>query len=120
MCNNYFLGRIEGHSFTFDYPGFIRIAALGHLVKPQNHVLRRNGNRRAVSRVQDVVRCKHQYLGLQDGRIAEWQMHRHLVTVKVGVECRTYQWVKLNGLTFHQCWLESLDTQTVQRWCPVK
>src|SRR5690606_6150093 len=56
----------------------------------------------------------HQDLGFQDCRIAQGQMHSHLVTVKVGVERGTHQRVQLDGLTFYQRRLESLDTQTVQ------
>ena len=42
-------------------------------------------------------------------------MDSHLVTVEVGVECRTHQRMQLNGLTFNQHWLESLNTQSMQR-----
>ena len=41
-------------------------------------------------------------------------MDSHLVTIEVGIERRTCQGVKLDGLTFNHAWLESLDTQTVQ------
>ena len=47
-------------------------------------------------------------------------MNGHLVSVKVGVERRTYQRVKLNRTTFDQYWLEGLDTQAVKRWCTVE
>src|SRR5690606_5183486 len=43
-----------------------------------------------------------------------------LVTVKVGVEGSTHQWVQLNGFSFDQLWLKSLNTQTVKRWSPVQ
>ena len=43
--------------------------------------------------------------------LLKWHVHRHLVTVKVGVERSTYQRVKLNRLSFDQFGLESLDTQ---------
>ena len=42
-------------------------------------------------------------------------MHSHLVTVKVGVESRTNQWMQLDGLAFDQDGLKRLDAQTVQR-----
>ena len=41
-------------------------------------------------------------------------MHRHLVTVEVGVERGTDQRVQLDGLAFHQLRLEGLDAQPVQ------
>ena len=51
---------------------------------------------------------------------AEWQVHGHLVAVKVGVECCARQRVKLQRLAFDQLGLECLDAQTVQRWCTVE
>ena len=47
-------------------------------------------------------------------------MHRHLVTVEVGVEGSTDQGVNLNGLTFNQLRFECLNTQAVQRRCTVQ
>ena len=47
-------------------------------------------------------------------------MNSHLVTVEVGVECRTCQRVQLNSFTFDQLWLECLNTQTVQCRCTVQ
>ncbi len=47
-------------------------------------------------------------------------MHRHLVTVKVGVIGMTHQRVQLNGATFHQNRLERLDPVFVERRRPVK
>ena len=48
-----------------------------------------NGNGSAVGGVKDVVRSQHQYLCFQDSFIAKRQVNGHLVTVEVGVECRT-------------------------------
>ena len=47
-------------------------------------------------------------------------MHSHLVTIEVGVEGRTNEWVQLNGFTFDQNWLKGLDAETVQRWRTVQ
>ena len=63
---------------------------------------------------------KHQNLSLQNGLVAQWKVNSHLVTVEVGVECRTCQRMQLNSLTLDQFWLEGLDTQTVQCWCTVE
>ena len=41
-------------------------------------------------------------------------MDRHLVTIEVGVEGRTYERVKLDGLTLDEGRLEGLDTESVQ------
>src|SRR5258706_1378188 len=42
-------------------------------------------------------------------------MHSHLVTVKVSVECSTYQRMQLDSFSFYQLRLECLDTESVQR-----
>ncbi len=42
-------------------------------------------------------------------------MHGHLVAVKVGVECCTYQRMDLDRFTLNQDGLESLYAQAVQR-----
>ena len=47
-------------------------------------------------------------------------MNSHLVTIEVGVICRTNQRVQLDSFTFDQDWLKCLDTQTVQGWCTVQ
>ncbi len=91
------------------------LAGLGDVVQTEDHVLRRHGDRRAVRGVQDVVRTEHEQLGLQNGGIAQRQVHGHLVAVEVGVERRTCQRVELHCLTLDQLGLKGLDTQTVQR-----
>jgi len=47
-------------------------------------------------------------------------MHCHLVTVEVRVERRTDQGMQMDGLSLNQDRLESLNTQTVQRWRTVE
>ena len=42
-------------------------------------------------------------------------MHSHLVSIEVGVERGTYQWMKLDCLTFYQDWLKCLNTKSVKR-----
>ena len=104
------LGTVEDLSLTLD-----TLAGLGDVVQTEDHVLRRHGDRRAVRGVEHVVRTEHQQLRLQDGGIAQRQVHGHLVTVEVGVEGRTCQRVQLHGLALDELRLEGLDTQTVQR-----
>ena len=87
---------------------------LGDIVQTEDHILRRYGNRRTVSRVQDVVRTQHQHLSLQDCCIAQRQMDCHLVAVEVRIERRTRQRVQLHCLTLDQLGLECLNTQTVK------
>ena len=41
-------------------------------------------------------------------------MNRHLVTIEIGIECGTYQWMKLNCFTFYQNRFKCLDTKTVK------
>ena len=47
-------------------------------------------------------------------------MNSHLVTIEVGVECSTSQWVQLYSLTLNHLRLESLDTETVKCRSTVK
>ncbi len=91
------------------------LAGLGDIVKTQNHILRRNGNRIAVSGIQYVVRPQHQQLRLQYRLYTQRQMDSHLVTVKVGVETGTGQRMQLNSLTLYHSRLESQNAVTVQR-----
>ena len=41
-------------------------------------------------------------------------MDSHLVTIEVGVECLTYEWVQLECLSFDEYRLECLDTKSVE------
>ncbi len=47
-------------------------------------------------------------------------MHGHLVTIEVGVEGLTHEWVQLDSLTFDEHGLERLDTETVKCWSTVQ
>src|SRR3712207_8254487 len=53
-------------------------------------------------------------------RSRQRQVHRHLVTVEVGVERGADQRVDLDGLALHQLRLERLDAEAVQRRRPVE
>ena len=59
---------------------------LGDIIQTKNHVLRRYGDRIAVSRVEDIVRAEHEQLCLEDSLVAQRKVHGHLVTVEVSVE----------------------------------
>ena len=85
-----------------------------------DHVLGGHGHRTAVRRLEDVVGRQHQdpRLGLGLGR--QRQVHRHLVTVEVGVERRADERVDLDGLALDQLRLEGLDAEAVQRGRPVE
>ena len=100
---------VEDQSFAL-----CTFAQLGDVVQTQHHILCRHRNRRAIGRVQNVVRLKHQHLCFQDCFVAQGQMHSHLVAIEVGVECCTCQRVELNGFSFNHLRLEGLDTQTVK------
>jgi hypothetical protein len=85
------------------------------VVEAQDHVLRRNDDRRAVGGRQNVVRRHHQDARLKLGFKRERHVHGHLVAVEVGVEGRADQRVKLDRLAFDQHGLERLDAEAVQR-----
>ncbi len=86
----------------------------GGVVQTQHDILRRHDDRLAVGRRQHVVRGQHQGAGFHLGFQRQRHVDGHLVTVEVGVEGGADQRVQLDGLTFDQGRLESLDTQTVQ------
>src|SRR5437773_4275691 len=90
-------------------------ALLGQVVDAEDHVLRRHRDGRPVGRRQDVVGGQHQDLRLQLRLHGQRHVHRHLVAVEVGVECRADQRVDLDGLALDEDRLEGLDAQAVQR-----
>ena len=96
---------IEGETFAL-----CTWTNLGNIVETEHHVLRRNGDRFATGRREDVVRLKHEQLSLQDCLVGKWKVNSHLVTIEVGVERCTCEWVELDSLTFNHAWLECLDT----------
>jgi hypothetical protein len=87
---------------------------VGQPVDAEHHVLGRRGDRTTGRRRQDVVRREHQQprLGLGLGR--QRQVHRHLVTVEVGVERGADQRVQLDRLALDQGRHERLDPEPVQ------
>ena len=74
----------------------------------------RDGDGRAVSRVQHVERGEHEELRLEHSGVSEREVDRHLVTIEVGVERRGGERVELNGLTLNHTGLERLDAKTVK------
>ncbi|KFB72911.1 MAG: hypothetical protein AW09_001872 [Candidatus Accumulibacter phosphatis] len=83
------------------------------VVETKNDILRRNDDRLAIRWRQDIVGCQHQGSGFHLGFQRQGHVHRHLVTVEVGVECRANQRMQLDRLAFDQRRLEGLDAETV-------
>ena len=104
-----FLGAVERETFALGSR-----TELGDIIEAEHHVLRRDGNRRTVGRIEDIVALEHQNLRLQNSLIAQGEMDGHLVTVEVGVERRTCQRMQLDGLALDELRLESLNTKTVK------
>ena len=92
----------------------------GDIIQTQYNILRRHNNRRAVSRMQNVVGRHHQHACFQLCFQRQRHMNRHLITIKVSIKGRTHQRMKLNGFTFNQHRLKRLNAQSVQCWCPVE
>ena len=92
--------------------------AVNHLrqvIGAERHVLGRRNDGRAVRRRQHVERALHNVAGLVLRGPAQRHVHRHLVTVEVGVEGRAHQRVDLNRAAGHQHDVECLDAEPVQR-----
>ena len=115
VSNNSFFRAIESQAFALS-----SLAQLGDIIEAQHHILRRNGNRRPVCRIEDIVALKHQNLCFDNSFIAQREVNSHLVTIEVGIKCGTSQGVQLNCLAFNQFRLESLNTETVQSRSTVK
>ena len=60
------------------------------------------------------MRTEHEKLCFEDSFVAKRKVNRHLVTVEVGVECRTCERMELDSLTFDHLGLECLNTETVK------
>src|SRR5271154_3463888 len=86
-----------------------------HVVKAQHHVLGRHDYRLAGSGRQDVVGRHHERARLDLRFDRQRHVHRHLVTVEVGVVRDAYERMQLNRLAFDQHRLERLDSQAMQR-----
>ena len=92
---------------------------LRQIVDAQHHILGRHRHRAAVRRLQQVIRREQKESALRLRLHGKGKMNCHLVTVKVSVECRTYERMKLDRLTLNQNRLKRLDTQSVQGRCTV-
>src|SRR6516164_3923345 len=93
-------------------------AVLDHqreIVEAEHDILRRHDDRRAVGWMQDVVGRHHQDARFELRLERKRHVHRHLVAVKISVERRADQRMKLDRLAFDQDWLERLDAEAMQR-----
>ena len=97
------------------FSGFLH----GQIEVTHDHVLTRCNDRLTVFRTQDVVGTKHHDQCFGTRFLAQRNVNGHLVTVEVGVECRTYQRVQTHRTSFDQFRNKCLDTQTVQGRCTV-
>ena len=82
--------------------------------------MRRNDDRAAIGRREDVVGRHHQHAGFKLGFQRERHVHCHLVTVEVGVEGSADQRVKLDSLTLDQLRLKRLNAKAVKGWRAVQ
>ena len=93
---------------------------LGQVVAAEDEVLRRNRERLAVGRRQDVVRRQHQDLRLDLSLRRQRHVNGHLIAVEVGVERRADERMDLDGLAFDEQRLEGLDAEAMERRCAVQ
>ena len=91
-----------------------------HVIRAQNHILRRYRYRFAVFRSQDIIHGHHHQTGFRLRLYRQGQMDSHLVTVKVGIVRSANQRMQRDGTSFGQNRLKCLDAQTVQRRCAVQ
>ena len=88
---------------------------LGQVVETEHHVLRRNGDRLAVTRATGCCakRASGRGFDLRFGR--QRNVHGHLVAVEVGVERGADQRMDLDRLAFDEHRLKRLDAEAVER-----
>ena len=102
-------------SFAFLRVGVTLIRTrMGQIIGSQDHVLRRYIDRGTILWRQDIVDRQHQVSGLCLRFYGQWQMYRHLVSVKVRVIRRADQRMEFDRLAFHQYRFKRLDSQSVQ------
>ncbi len=92
----------------------------GQIVVSENHILGRNTDRLAITRLEDVSVGHHKTHGFGLSLSSKRNMNSHLVTVEVGVEARADKRMETDCLAFDENRLEGLDTQTVKRWGTVE
>src|SRR6266699_3448698 len=85
------------------------------IIQPQDDVLARHDDRRAVGGVQDVVGRHHQHARFELRLERQRHVHGHLVAVEIGVERRANQRMQLDRLALDQHRLERLDAEAVER-----
>src|SRR3989339_528512 len=85
-----------------------------------SNIFSRGGNWSTVGWLKKVLGRKHDLSCFGSCFLCQWNVHCHLVSVKVRVVRVTNERVKLNSLTFDQRWTEGLDTKTVKGWSTVQ
>src|SRR5690348_4780508 len=85
------------------------------VIEAEHDILRRHDDRLAVRRAEDVVGRHHQDARFELRFQRQRHMHRHLVAVEIGIECRAHQRVQLDRLALDQHRFEGLDAEAVQR-----
>ena len=93
---------------------------LRQVVDAQNHILGRHRNRSSVRRLQQVIRGQQHKAAFRLGFLRQGQMNSHLVSVEVRVERGADQRMQLDCLALYQNRLKRLNTEPVQRRCPVQ
>ena len=92
----------------------------GHVIQAKDNILRWHDDRIAISRRQNIIRCHHQCARFDLRFDRKRYVYRHLVTVEVCIERRTYERVQLNRLALDQYRFERLDAEPVQCWRTVQ
>jgi hypothetical protein len=107
--------RRKGKPFT---PGTWTLA--GEIVTPQDNILRGSNNRLAIRRREDIVGAHHQTAGFNLSLDGKGNMDSHLVPIKICIERRTDEGMKLDRLSFNQNRLKSLDSEAMKGGSPVE
>ncbi len=90
------------------------------VIPAEHHIECRSDDRLSGSRLQEVLRGKHDFSTFLSGLVGQRHMHGHLVSVEVRIESGAYHRVQTDRLSLDQYRLKSLNGKSVQSRCAVK
>ena len=104
-----FIGGSEDTALTLG-AGF----GLGQIINAEDHILRGNGEGQPVRGRKNISRAEHEHGGFDLRFRGKWNVHSHLVAVKIGVERGANQRMDTDGLALNKHRLKSLNAETVK------
>ena len=111
--HDFIVARKERQMIVID--GVLVFSCNREVIAPQNHILRRNGDRFAVFRRENVIDGEHQGARFFLRFFGKRQVAGHLVAVEVGIVARADERMQLDGAAFPKNRLKGLNAETMER-----